>query len=91
MQRAAASAASVGELSVFLNRMASKARQHHHPAEDQRSTEDLSDQSGVLLRISQGQPKAVNPDHEAAPGDCRRSPEFLCEIVAEHHLKACQV
>ena len=92
MQRAAASAASVGELSVFLNRMASKARQHHHSAEDQRSTEDLSDQLRVPDRISQSHPEAVNPDHETAPGDRSRSPEFLCEIVAEHHvLKACQV
>ena len=92
MQRAAASAASVGKLSVFLHRMTSKARQHHHPAEDQRPAQDLPDQLRVSDRIFHRHPEAVDPDHEAAPGDRSRSPEFLCEIVAEHHvLKACQV
>lgn len=82
----------VGQLSIFLNRVRSEARQHQHPAENQPATQQLPDQSGAPLGITESHPETIHTNDKAAPGDRRGPPEFLGEIVGNCHcLKLAQV
>lgn len=81
MSRSTAPGSAVGQLLIFLYRMRAEAGKHQHPAENERATQHLPDESACLLRVLEGHPKAVNANDKTAPGDCGRPPEFVCKVV----------
>ena len=82
----------VGQLSVFLNRVRAKAREHQHSAENQPAAQQLPDQSRAPLGITESHAETIDANHKAAPSHRRGPPEFLGEIVGNCHcLKLAQV